>query len=303
MATLKQRLHRKNASGTFDTIHLETSSNLVVRDSGGTVEDYLPQIVAGDAVPGTLNHGTIMITNDRVYIGDSNNQPMEVVTITHELNIGTINGLTIEQILDKMAEKKIGIYPGSGSEFSQVFTGDIILGNVVTMVENNMAWRIVHIDRSLNEVVLMKELHEENVAFSSVSNSQYTVSSIAEKCAEFYNQLPEIARNKLLNKVSHDVLGKVWIPASNWISGQSDTVNTGSGSWERGSGAIFDYFTDTNSNSGERIFYDAYGTPQKWWTNACSNTNSVYSVSVSGSIVTMVVTGLAGFRPFIAVPM
>ena len=41
MATLKQRLHRKNASGTFDTVHLETSSDLVLRPSGNTVEQDL----------------------------------------------------------------------------------------------------------------------------------------------------------------------------------------------------------------------------------------------------------------------
>ena len=29
MATLKQRLHRKNSSGTYDTIHFETSADLI----------------------------------------------------------------------------------------------------------------------------------------------------------------------------------------------------------------------------------------------------------------------------------
>lgn len=41
MATLKQRLHRKNASGAFDAVHLETSSDLVLRPSGNTVEQDL----------------------------------------------------------------------------------------------------------------------------------------------------------------------------------------------------------------------------------------------------------------------
>ena len=34
MATLKQRLHRKNSSGTYDTIHLETSADLIVGTLG-----------------------------------------------------------------------------------------------------------------------------------------------------------------------------------------------------------------------------------------------------------------------------
>lgn len=58
MATLKQRLHRKNAAGTFDTVHLESSSDLILRPSGRTVEqdlaDYLPQVQNNDNVPQTL---------------------------------------------------------------------------------------------------------------------------------------------------------------------------------------------------------------------------------------------------------
>lgn len=59
MATLKQRLHRKNAAGTFDTVHLESSSDLILRPSGRTVEqdlaDYLPRVQNNDNVPQTLN--------------------------------------------------------------------------------------------------------------------------------------------------------------------------------------------------------------------------------------------------------
>ena len=40
MATLKQRLHRKNSSGTYDTIHLETGADMIVGSvaiaNGGT---------------------------------------------------------------------------------------------------------------------------------------------------------------------------------------------------------------------------------------------------------------------------
>lgn len=41
MATLKQRLHRKNEAGTYDIIHLETSSDMVTRPNGKTVEQSL----------------------------------------------------------------------------------------------------------------------------------------------------------------------------------------------------------------------------------------------------------------------
>lgn len=38
MAVLKERVYRKNASGTYDTIHYETSADLVIMKSGDTVE-------------------------------------------------------------------------------------------------------------------------------------------------------------------------------------------------------------------------------------------------------------------------
>lgn len=61
MATLKQRLHRKNSSGSYDTVHLETSSSMVLRPNGNTVEDdlanYLPEVQDSDNVPESLKSG------------------------------------------------------------------------------------------------------------------------------------------------------------------------------------------------------------------------------------------------------
>ena len=58
MATLKRRLYRKNSSGTYDTVHMESSSDLILRPNGRTVEqdltDYLPQVQNNDNVPQSL---------------------------------------------------------------------------------------------------------------------------------------------------------------------------------------------------------------------------------------------------------
>lgn len=58
MAVLKQRLHKKNTSNTYDTVHLESSSDLILRPSGRTVEqdlaDYLPEVQSNDNVPESL---------------------------------------------------------------------------------------------------------------------------------------------------------------------------------------------------------------------------------------------------------
>lgn len=63
MATLKQRLHKMNSSGSYDTVHLETESSLVLRPSGRTVEqdltDYLPEVQDSDTVPESLLFGRL----------------------------------------------------------------------------------------------------------------------------------------------------------------------------------------------------------------------------------------------------
>ena len=65
MATLKQRLHRKNSSGTYDTIHFESTSDLILRPSGRTVEqdlaDYLPEVQNNDNVPESLKSSKLVI--------------------------------------------------------------------------------------------------------------------------------------------------------------------------------------------------------------------------------------------------
>ena len=76
MATLKQRLHRKNSSNTYDTVHLESSSDLILRPSGRTVEqdlaDYLPEVQANDNVPQSLTFGKLMITpSGMMYTGQN----------------------------------------------------------------------------------------------------------------------------------------------------------------------------------------------------------------------------------------
>ena len=71
MATLKYRLNRKNSSGSYDTIHYETSSNIVLRPSGRTVEQdleaYLPRTQSTDDVPQSLTTGLIQVANSKVF--------------------------------------------------------------------------------------------------------------------------------------------------------------------------------------------------------------------------------------------
>ena len=59
MSTLKQRLHRKNASGTYDTIHLETSADCITGTlgiaNGGTGLTVSPSLLVDLASDQTAN--------------------------------------------------------------------------------------------------------------------------------------------------------------------------------------------------------------------------------------------------------
>ena len=48
MATLRRRLYRKNDTGTYDTVHMETEASLVYMSNGNTVENQLTSHVHDD---------------------------------------------------------------------------------------------------------------------------------------------------------------------------------------------------------------------------------------------------------------
>ena len=97
MATLKQRMHKKNSSGTYDTVHLETSSSLVLRPSGRTVEqdlaDYLPKTQASDTPPSTLKSGQLISGPNKAFYGGYNDSVIDLS------NASSLNGHTYDDIL------------------------------------------------------------------------------------------------------------------------------------------------------------------------------------------------------------
>ena len=71
MATIKERVYRKNASGTYDVIHHETESSIVMRPNGHSVEQdlaaQLPVTQNNDNVPESLNKLTIGKTKSWIH--------------------------------------------------------------------------------------------------------------------------------------------------------------------------------------------------------------------------------------------
>ena len=106
MATLKQRLHRKNSSGTYDTIHLETSADLIVGTLG---------VAHGGTGVTTLNE-----LKNQLGISSSGNITMETGTY-----IG--NGTTSKTLTFNKSPYLIIIASGDFGPESSGFAGNGIL--------------------------------------------------------------------------------------------------------------------------------------------------------------------------------
>ena len=288
---MKYRLNRKNASGTYDTIHYETSSNIVLRPSGRTVEQdleaYLPRTQSTDDVPQSLEHGEIVVTNDRVYIGDVNGNAMEVVTLAHELNIGSIgdiellSGKTIDQILDLMVEKGIGIAnPGV------VFPTQPALGGIIDI--GDYEYRIVEIDDVTGIVYVALAYWQENTQFGS--NTTYSGSTIANKCTTWYNnEVPQELKDKgiFIDVVVNSVTAPCFIPSREQVD---PSVNEGTD--------CFDFFR----TQGGRVFRNASGSAQYWWTSTANSSGYVWSVYTDGALDGYRSPSISrGFRPCLAI--
>lgn len=78
MATLKQRLHRWNGS-SYDTVHYETDSSVVLRPDGTNVEALLTEVQDNDTPPASLTSGKLLVGTSKVFIGINGN-PYEVST-------------------------------------------------------------------------------------------------------------------------------------------------------------------------------------------------------------------------------
>ena len=108
MATLKQRLHRKNASGTYDTIHFESTSDLILRPSGRTVEqdlaDYLPEVQASDSVPQSLGwvrgNTKAFINKKSISFDGHTHSASQITSGTLPISHGGTGVTSLEDIID-----------------------------------------------------------------------------------------------------------------------------------------------------------------------------------------------------------
>ena len=207
---------------------------------------------------------------------------MEVVTLAHELNIGTINGMSVEEILDMMVDKGIGIAnPGV------VFPTQPALGGIIDI--GDYEYRIVEINNTTGIVYVALAYWQEDVRFNS-SAGNYNNSIIANRCTTWYNdEVPQNLKDKniFIDVNTEGVIAPCFVPSHVQVNpDQNEGLN------------CFDYYRE----SGSRIFRDKTGTAKYWWTSTRNYSDAAWCVTTTGTFSgTGSQAGYQGFRPHLAI--
>lgn len=202
--------------------------------------------------------------------------------MNHELNIGTINGLTVDNILDKMVERGIGIAnPGV------VFPTTPSLGALIDIGDHK--YRIVEIDTTSGIVYVALAYWVKNVQWATDS-MEYAQSIINNECISWYNnEVPQELKNKdiFIDVAVGNGAGKCFIPSKEQVY-----PDEGDGS------NCFDFFR----TGGGRIFRDeTETTAYSWWTSTIYQNNQAWLVLSTGGVGTNNMLAPMGFRPTLAI--
>ena len=261
------------------TLQGHPASDFVLKSESGT------NYTKGDTTdpPETLNAGSFYETSDGyLYIGNSENQPVEVLTLAHELNIGTINGMSVEAILNMMKQKGIGETAGGiVTDYSDIITGEIKLGATVTM--GGHQWIVCHIDYNGGVFYMLDAVVEEKCQFGSSTN--YPNSTLAAKAAAFESSLPSNVKDKLLTVNVSGVSAKVFVPTESQYRGG------------------FNLFSTQNTDT-RRVGYLS-GTATIVWTSSPTGSSDVWVVYIDGGLKNSGYnpSGTYGFRPAVCLPL
>lgn len=193
-----------------------------------------------------------------------------------EMNIGTINGLTVDQILDKMVEKKIGIAGGAGPG-SGGLTFDPHTITVGTRVNQfgGTSWIVVH--KTTTRLYLASEhLFTPEVRFGD--STAYLGSNLQLHAKEFNDIFSVYEKSWLVaNPNNGDLIGPM---SYNQLNGE------------------FSYF-NSNFNGNSRRACD-----NKWyWTSSPHSSSGVWGVSNGGSFDNYSQSSSGGFRPFVCLSL
>ena len=287
MATLKQRLHKKNSSGTYDTVYLETSASMVLMEDGTTAQAAITGKAASshNHAASNITSGTLGVarggTGKASWTANRLVYPSASTTMA-QLAFPSVAGSVLRQgtsgapYWTSMDDLKtaLGVSSSGGeSGGSGATSGSTTAGG--TMTFDNMSWIVVDNGayNSNERVLILKDIW--------TLDSYWNMNSW---CWYFYHfVLSAEARAKLTshtdktNAISRKMF-PVFLPSYNECNGG------------------FTYFS---SNANRIANYN--GSAKQWWTRSpYSGYGTEYYVKTDGGLTYNNPSILYGFRPCVA---
>ena len=224
MATLKQRLHRKNSSGTYDTIHLETSA---------------------DCITGTLaiahgGTGATTAANARTNLGAAasshNHSASQITSGTLSVARGGTGVTSIDAL-----KSALGIGSGAASQYEIYPIGSLI-------GFDNKVWICVHYDENSNLLYLGARHIYSITTFGS--NNTYRGSTLAQVATNYQNQqISSAALVYCANVTVNNVIAKVFVPSYEQCIGGFDYFKNNPARVATYNGSSQDWWTSSAAGS------------------------------------------------------
>ena len=245
MAIQRERLHRKNVTGEYDTIHLETQADIVVRPDGTTVEAALtsPQpINKGGTGKNNAANAIYNLISGCTVITDSSQIAAEDMFGIIDTSENTCKKISVDAIIH-------GSSSGGGGSETPGTENDWSLGGYVTW--GGKQWIVVHVDAALFYLA-RTELEDPSAAPRQLQT----------RCN---NYLSNFNGKELDNMVDVDTgltHGKVFVASKDQMNG-----------W-------FSYFNSDNRRSMNELYW----TATQEYGDSLQEINN-YFVSVDGRVV------------------
>ena len=265
MAIQRERLNRKNASGEYDTIHLETQADLVLMasDPSKNVEQVLGETVA-IAKGGT--GGTTAAAGLYNLMAGLTEMTAEELAEDDLLCVLDVDANSAK----KVALSAVGIC-GGGTVNPELPNKDtLVLGNTVTFAGKE--WIVVHVLENTEAYLALSELYGTS-----------TWNQLQTKCSDWATANLNTAQQACLKDITADsTSGKVFVATY-------DQMNGG-----------FNYFTSDNNREVEGTSYWTSTERPSTWGQSRDAYYVMARGSVGGSTSVSKTTSL-GFRPYICI--
>ena len=265
MAIQRERLHRKNASGEYDTIHLETQADLVLMasDPSKNVEQVLGETVS--IVRGGTG-GTTAAAGLYNLMAGLTEMTAEELAEDDLLCVLDVDANSAK----KVALSAVGI-GGGGTVNPELPNKDtLVLGNTVTFAGKE--WIVVHVLENTEAYLALSKLYGTS-----------TWNQLQTKCSDWATANLNTAQQACLKDITADsTSGKVFVATY-------DQMNGG-----------FNYFTSDNNREVEGTSYWTSTERPSTWGQSSNAYYVMGSGSVGGSTSVSKTTSL-GFRPYICI--